>query len=85
MKEPYLASFHDVVAPVVRGAAVAPLSDGVGRADALACVGVTVVPHMAAVTGWSRGRGGGRRGETGVREGDERRGEGGGSGEERRG
>lgn len=48
----YLAPSDDVMAPVVGSAAVAPFADGVWRTDALACVGVTVVPHVVAITSW---------------------------------
>lgn len=47
----HLASGDDVVAPVVGSAAVAPLTDGVGRTDTLSCVGIAVVSHVTALTG----------------------------------
>lgn len=46
----YLASGHDIVAPVVGGAAVAPLAKRVWRTDTLSGVGVAVIAHVAAVT-----------------------------------
>lgn len=49
----YLAPCDDVMAPVVGSAPVAPLADGVGRTDALARVGVAVVPHVAALASCS--------------------------------
>lgn len=48
-KKAYLAPSDDVMAPVVGSAAVAPFADGVGRTDALARVGVAVVPHVVAI------------------------------------
>lgn len=46
----YLAPSDDVVAPVVRSAAVASFANGVGRTDALARVSVAVVPYVVALT-----------------------------------
>ena len=43
------------MSPVVGGTLVTPLSYGVGGADALACVGITVVPYMGALAGWEGG------------------------------
>lgn len=46
----YLAPVDDIMAPVVGGAAVAPFTNGVRRTDTLSCVGVTVIPHVTALT-----------------------------------
>lgn len=46
----YLAPVDDIMAPVVGGATVAPFTNGVWRTDTLSCVGVTVIPHMTALT-----------------------------------
>lgn len=39
------------MAPVVGGTVVAPLTDSVWRADALACGSVAIIPHVTALTG----------------------------------
>lgn len=44
------------MAPVVGGTVVAPLTDSVWRADALACGSVAIIPHVTALTGWKTGQ-----------------------------
>lgn len=46
-----LAASGHVMSPVIGGTLVTPLPDGVGRADTLACVGVTVVPYVGTLAG----------------------------------
>lgn len=46
----YLAPGDDIMAPVVGGATVAPFTNSVWRTDTLSCVGVTVIPHVTALT-----------------------------------
>lgn len=47
----YLASIDDIMAPVVWSTSITPFPDGVWRTDAPSCVSITVVAHMAALTG----------------------------------
>lgn len=46
----YLAPTDDIMTPMVGGTTVAPFTNGVWRTDTLSCVGVTVIPHMTALT-----------------------------------
>ena len=48
----YLTAGVDVMAPVVGGTLVTALPHGVGWADALPCVGITVISHMGTLACW---------------------------------
>lgn len=52
----YLTSIDNIMAPVVWSTSITPFTNGVWRTDALACVSITVVAHMTALTGYGEGQ-----------------------------